>query len=380
MKKVAYFTNIAPHYRNRLWLAMANSTDLDFHFYFGSSGKDGIQEIDFLADDWRAHKHRLHRLKNIRLKRVLFWQCGLLPALNKNKYDAVIFLSDMHLLSTWVGSFFARFIKIPIIFWGHGIYRQEKGLKRYFRKLFLGLPRRHLLYGNFAKNIIQQMGIPADTLEVVYNSLDYDRHKALRHHVIDPTFYLKRQYFKDSSLPFLFFIGRLTPQKHLDWLIDAVISLNAFRPQVNLMVVGDGSERVYLEKKTDQHIDYIRFYGTCYDELEIGYLLANADLCVSPGNVGLTAIHSLSFGTPVCTHRDFTQQMPEVEVIIEGINGTFFNLEKRNISDVIRSWFLRDKDRAAVRDACYQVIDEYYNPYYQLNVIEKTVNQLLGEN
>ena len=44
---------------------------------------------------------------------------------------------------------------------------------------------------------------------------------------------------------------------------------------------------------------------------------------VSPGNVGLTAIHSLSYGTPVLTHNNFNNQMPEVESIQPGFNGYF---------------------------------------------------------
>lgn len=49
----------------------------------------------------------------------------------------------------------------------------------------------------------------------------------------------------------------------------------------------------------------------------------NADLCVSPGNVGLTAMHSLVFGCPVITHNCFEWQMPEFEAIQPGITGDF---------------------------------------------------------
>ena len=66
------------------------------------------------------------------------------------------------------------------------------------------------------------------------------------------------------------------------------------------------------------------FFGPCYDEFEIGMLIYNAALCVSPGNVGLTAIHSLSYGTPVISHNDFKHQMPEFEAIVPGETGAFF--------------------------------------------------------
>ena len=50
-----------------------------------------------------------------------------------------------------------------------------------------------------------------------------------------------------------------------------------------------------------------------------------SDLTVSPGNIGLTAIHSLSYGTPVCSHSNFNNQMPESEAIINFEKWFFFS-------------------------------------------------------
>ena len=66
------------------------------------------------------------------------------------------------------------------------------------------------------------------------------------------------------------------------------------------------------------------FYGATYDEKELSKLIYMSDLTVSPGNIGLTAIHSLSYGTPVCSHSNFNNQMPESEAIINFENGFFF--------------------------------------------------------
>ena len=38
----------------------------------------------------------------------------------------------------------------------------------------------------------------------------------------------------------------------------------------------------------------------------------------------ILAIHALAYGTPVITHDDLDRQMPEVEVISEGLTGAFF--------------------------------------------------------
>ena len=71
----------------------------------------------------------------------------------------------------------------------------------------------------------------------------------------------------------------------------------------------------------------------------LAYFIFHASLCVSPGNVGLAAIHSLSFGTPVCTHSNLLNQMPEIEAVEEGVTGCYFdenNLD--NLIEVINNW------------------------------------------
>ena len=46
-KKVAYFTNIAPHYREKLWLAFARDLDVEFHFYYGNNSDKSIKSVNF---------------------------------------------------------------------------------------------------------------------------------------------------------------------------------------------------------------------------------------------------------------------------------------------------------------------------------------------
>jgi glycosyltransferase involved in cell wall biosynthesis len=375
MYKVAYFTNIAPHYRNRLWLMLAKDESFDFHFYFGRSPENSIREVDFTAPEWQLCQQNLHTIKNFRYRHVLYWQRGVITAILRQRHDILLFTGDMYVISTWLAAAVAWFRRIPVVFWGHGYYGSEKGATRLFRKLFNRLPKRHLLYGHYARSHMAQHGIAAERLRVVYNSLDYDQHKKLRDQVVDPAFYPARGYFRDPSLPLLIFIGRLTREKRLDLLLDAVISINASGSRVNLVIVGDGVEKACLEERAGARRECIYFYGPCYDEPEIGCLLANADLCVSPGMIGLTAIHSLSFGTPCCTHGNLSFQMPEAEAIIEGENGTLFNLEAMDLQDVIIKW-LAHTDREKVRDACYRRVDECYNPYYQVNVFKQVISEI----
>ena len=118
------------------------------------------------------------------------------------------------------------------------------------------------------------------------------------------------------------------------------------------------------------------FFGQTYDELTISNLIYNATVCVSPGNVGLTAIHSMVYGTPVITHNDFPSQMPEFEAVIAGKTGDFFIKDnEEDLGRVIKKWTSPNVDREEVRKECYRIIDERYNPIFQISVFKKVLNE-----
>ena len=125
-------------------------------------------------------------------------------------------------------------------------------------------------------------------------------------------------------------------------------------------------------------MEQVTFLGAVYDEELIASLLWNADLCISPGNVGLTALHSMAYGTPVATHNDFAEQMPEYEAIIEGLTGFFF--DRNSVDDLEKkliNWFGRkDYDREEIRRRCIARIESKYTPSEQVKVFRRAMNRL----
>ena len=157
-------------------------------------------------------------------------------------------------------------------------------------------------------------------------------------------------------------------------LIEALNILKNRSKHYNLIFIGQGEskqELINLVKKLNLS-DVVWFYGASYNEAELSNLIYNADLCVSPGNVGLTAIHSLTYGTPVITHNNFNYQMPEFESIEVNKTGLFFNFDDiTSLSNNIELWFDQNLNRNQIREACYKVIDTKFNPYYQIEIFKK---------
>lgn len=379
MKKtvVDFFTNLAPHYRDALWKGLMVSDLLDVQFHFGQKSGSTIRTIDFNTIEWKKNSERLHHFKNRYARDVLVWQSGALKNIFRTNAEVVVLLGQMYVVSTWLVVIIARIRGIETVFWGHGAYGREKPLKRWFRNRFLSLASMIWVYGHHARNLLIDDGIDPDHVRVVFNSLDHAAQLKLRQSILDTEFFQQKGWFFQSSAPVLIFVGRLTRQKELDKLIYAVAELRKSNRLFNLLIVGDGPQRKELEKLASSLSGQIHFYGACYDELELGKMIANADLCVSPGEVGLTAMHVLTYGTPVCTHGLMEEQMPEAEAVIEGQTGVLFDQCEMDISSAISRWFDAAIDRKKVRERCYQEIDERWNTKNQIKIMTSSIDELV---
>jgi glycosyltransferase involved in cell wall biosynthesis len=376
--RVDFITNQAPHYRSALWKRLCENAEIDAIFLFGEGHSDQIKTIDFSEPQWADKKYKLRRLKNLYVKNVLLWQHGVLKHVWDTDAEAVVFLGDMYIISTWIAVWLARCRGIVVLFWGHGLYGAESRLKNWFRTRFLRLANCNLVYGKHARGLLIQSGLPSNFIRVVYNSLEYAHQLAIRETVIQADFFSSQGWFDDPSAPTLLFVGRLTPEKRLACLIDAVKSLRGQGQIFNLLIVGDGADTQRLRTLAADLIGQVHFYGASYREEELGRLIANSDLCVSPGNVGLTAMHALGYGTPVCTHSDLTRQMPEAESVIEGRTGVFFDYVDMNIAEAICRWFASAPNRDSIRAFCYEEIDTKWNTENQVNIIVKAIREFVS--
>ena len=378
MQKVFLFTNIAPLYRQPLWEKLLNSKSFELHIYYGREPGTGFKEIDRDTPEIKKNKSRLINVKNFWFrKKVLIWQSGIISTCLFEKLDISIFTGEMYILSTWLAAIICRLRKVQVVFWGHGIYGNEGKLKLFFRILFYKLAHKHLLYERKGKKMMIENGFVSDKIYVVFNSLNHALHLSFRNELSKLYKEEVFQFFAEPELPVLVFIGRLTVVKKLDILINAIKFLNESIVKYNLLIIGDGSERIQLETIAEEGINskYIHFTGAIHDEDQTGKYIYFSDLCVSPGNVGLTAIHSLSLGTPVCTHDNLSNQMPEVESINDGVNGCFFKEnDYLHLAAQIENWLKIKQGREQIRNSCHKIIDKYYNPDYQISVITTLIN------
>ena len=145
-----------------------------------------------------------------------------------------------------------------------------------------------------------------------------------------------------------------------------------------MILIGDGSERERIVSMVEklQLQSNVWLFGKCYDNETLSDLIYNAELCVSPGNVGLTALHSMSFGTPVLSNDDFETQMPEYETIVPGETGELYKKGDFNdFCEKIKKWLSDNHDRNVVRSNCYSMINGKWNVNNQMSLLKAILNK-----
>jgi glycosyltransferase involved in cell wall biosynthesis len=361
--RICLIYNFAQHYRTNIFMLMDSELPIDFVF--------GDKYLDVKKMDYSLLRNFKKEVKNITLiRKPIYYQKGILGIL-KEDYSSYLMLGETICVSTWLMLFLSIFYQKKIYLWTHGWYGKESRLKSFLKRIFFSMADGVFLYGNYAKELMIKEGIKEEKLHVIYNSLDYDKQLSLRKSLKPSRIYFDK--FQNYN-PNLIFVGRLTEIKRLDLLLFAIQKLNSESKKFNITFVGDGEKQQSLQKLAKELglEKFVWFYGSTYNEEELSELIYNADLCISPGNVGLTAMHSMAYGTPVITHDDFANQGPEFEAIKDGSTGTFFS--NGNIDSLIESisrWFSECPDRESVRKQCYEIIDTKYNPHVQLETFKK---------
>ncbi len=345
--KVCCLFNIAPSYRKAIYKLM--QAELDVDIYCGDHSVEGIALLPLNNE-----------LSNVYRGKKLIWQKGAIRRAFAKRYDAYILTGNAGIRSNWIIALLARLTGRKVYLWTHGPKGNESRLERYKNLWYLRLAGNALLYGEKAQKRLAQYGFTHTT--VIYNSLDYDSQLAIRNQIKNSS--LLQDHFK-NGLPAICYLGRVIANKKIDMLLEAMKGT-----ECNLIIIGSGPEEQKLrDMATALGItDRVWFYGECYDETLIGTVLKNCNATVNPSSIGLTAIHSLMFGTPVITHDDHISQSPEAEAIVEGVSGYYYrNGSVDSLRQTIRQAIGSPKDS----EACYEIIEKKYNPHAQIEILKK---------
>lgn len=363
--KLCIITNIAPHYREPIFSLIDREVRCDF--YIGDHIQTKLKVFDYhVLSGYRK------TLKN-HFAGPFYWQSGSIRLVFK-PYKYYILDGEPFCLSSWVILILCRMLGKKTISWSHGWYGREGKLKGLVKKTFYKLFNTLMLYNEYSIHLMAHLGFNPKRMYCIANSLDSDQEKILRNTLKQTSVYKKHFH---NDLPTIIYCGRIQKWKKLYMIIDCMKRLKTEGKPVNAIFIGKDVDGVHLDKYAEKQgvKENVWLYGPCYDDRTIGECFYNADVCVSPGNVGLTAIHALSFGCPVITHDALPYQNPEFEAIIPGITGDFFKMDNLNdLNEKVKAWIGHtEEQRERTRTQAFREIDRKWNIHYQLQVIKTIV-------
>lgn len=298
---------LAP-YRLQVVEALNNLPNLDLTLTYGEAQEGSALQsvmnppgikVKPMKNHWIGNPHKLNM------------QLDLLKVIKSKPYDAVILGMDPRHPVNFQAAKWAQKNGIAVIWWGHGIRPRGR-----FQKLYQKMAMRGdsvILYTEPAKEQFEQLGVPAEKMFVAWNSIDTTKIATL-----------STPYTKDRNV--VLYVGRLIPEKKPRLLVQAFAkAVKEKGLDATLVVLGEGPEREPVAQLAQDLgiADRTEVLGATYEEEKLAAHFNRAFVSVSPGYVGLSAIHCLAYGVPMLAADD-EPHSPEIVAVHDQENSLFF--------------------------------------------------------
>ncbi len=150
--------------------------------------------------------------------------------------------------------------------------------------------------------ICGHFNLPLDKVDVIPNAIDPTKYQTS----VDRGS-VRQRYGVGYGEKLILCVGRLVPQKGIEYFIRAIPSIAKRYPEAKFIIVGEGWSRDILEAEAQSsgHGKKIRFTGFASDQ-EVIYLMTSADVLVVPTvyePFGIVALEGMATGVPVVTSK-----------------------------------------------------------------------------
>ena len=239
-------------------------------------------------------------------------------AVRKYKID---FIYERYAFLTWVGPYFARKYRIPIILEVNEASGLDQVTGQVMVKLATSLEKRIfkianaiIVVSNFLKRHIQKMGINEDKVFVIPNAVNPE--------VFDPDTVednLRRKLDIEDKL-IIGFVGIFLPWNNLELLIDVFKEVTRENPKTHLLLVGDGPLKNTIERKVHQEglRDKVTLAGKV-NYRDVPKFIHSMDICVIP--------QSNQYRSPVKLFEYMAMAKPVVAPCVEPIKSVIMEYE-----------------------------------------------------
>jgi len=221
----------------------------------------------------------------------------------KTEFD-IIHVHDWLTASTGIS--FKHFVKKPLIFTAHSTEHGRSGIHNPDSWTIDGIEwwatyeasKVIVTSGSMKRELCDHFRLPWEKVEIIPNGIDLTSY-----HTSVDRWSVRSRYGIQPNEKLVLCVGRLVPQKGVEYLVQAVPAISRRYPESKFIIVGDGWFRGQLEglaRSTDQGWR-IRFVGFIPDR-EVVNLMMSADVLVIPSvyePFGIVALEGMAAGVPV---------------------------------------------------------------------------------
>ena len=265
------------------------------------------------------------------IKQAISFSYHLFPYLIRERFD-IIDCYQSPILHCYPVKIASIWQKTPLIFTWHEVWR-DYWLKylgplgiiaRLLEKGVVMLPDSFIVPSVQTQKDMIAFGHKEREINVVLNGIDYDRIQS-----IPPS-------PEESDL---ISVSRLIKEKNIDMLLRAVALLRDEFPELKASIIGDGPERISLERLTDELgiRDNVKFWGFLEDFDQVVSLMKSSAVLVHPSTregAGIVLLEANACGLPVIAVKH--KQGISEEFLKMNYNGFFVELSPEAIAHRVR--------------------------------------------
>ncbi|GJL80172.1 MAG: glycosyl transferase family 1 [Nitrospinaceae bacterium] len=250
--------------------------------------------------------------------------------------------------------------------WGTAHWLEYYGAKGIigsgFEKLLTQIAPNIIAITRKGKNQLKRLGVKETKVNFIPNGIDFEKIQNAR--------------AKEKDFD-LVFMGRLNKHKSVDHLLHVVSILQKAGTQVTLQIIGEGPEKLALEKLAEQLeiANRVTFHGMISSDAEAYSWMKASRLFVHPihkgGGGSITVLEANACGLPVVAYKH--EKGISEELIDEGVNGYWVTkTEPKALAEKI-SFLLSDKGLGQslktsafehAKQYAWASIAEVYNGYF----------------